>query len=82
MSITVNTCLSNGYFSNDCVLGESRTSHVMVKRLALACEARGAVGHYPSTLGGSDLAAQVSLWGLAKLAVATLRHVQRDHVVT
>jgi hypothetical protein len=37
--------------------------------LALALETAGAVGHYALTLGGTDLAAQVGLAGLAELAL-------------
>jgi hypothetical protein len=53
----------------DCVLRECGCAHEVEKVLALALEARGAVGHDTLTLGGSDFAAEVGLAGFAELAL-------------
>ena len=45
----------------------------MEEVLALALEARGAVGHHAFALGGPDLAAEVRLAGFAELAFAAFR---------
>jgi len=50
--------------------------------LALALESRGTVGHQTLTLGGSDLAAEVGLSGLAELALLAFGGVESDNVVT
>lgn len=53
----------------------------MVERLALAGEARGAVGHDALALGSADGAAEVGLSALAELALAALGGVEGDDVV-
>jgi hypothetical protein len=54
----------------------------MEKLFAFARESGGAVGHHPLALRHSDFSAQVCFRRLAELALATLRNVQRDHMVT
>jgi hypothetical protein len=49
--------------------------------LALAPEARGAVGHDTLTLCSADLAAEVGLAGLAELALLAFWCVESDDVV-
>lgn len=51
------------------VLGEGRGTHKVEKILALALEARSAVGHDTLTLGSANLATEVGLAGLAELAL-------------
>lgn len=53
----------------------------MVERLALAGEARGAVGHDALALGSADGAAEVGLSALAELTLAALGGVEGDDVV-
>ena len=57
---------------DDGVLGKGRRAHKVEEVLALALEARGAVGHDALALGGTDLAAEVRLARLAKLALLAL----------
>ena len=59
----------NGDVRNDGVLGECGGAHEVEEVLALALEARGAVGHDALTLSCADLAAQVGLARLAELAL-------------
>lgn len=54
---------------DDSVLGEGGSAHEVEQILALASESRGAIGHQTLALGGSDLAAEVGLAGLAELAL-------------
>jgi hypothetical protein len=63
---------NDGDVCNDGVLGESGGTHEVEEVLALALEARGAVGHDTLALGCADLAAQVGLAGLAELALLAL----------
>lgn len=58
---------------HDGVLGEGRGSHKVQEVLALALESGCAVGHDTSSLGGSNLAAQVGLAGFAELALFAFR---------
>ena len=51
------------------VLGESGGTHEVEEVLAAGLEAGSTVGHDTLTLGGTDLAAQVGLAGLAELAL-------------
>jgi hypothetical protein len=60
----------DGDVGHDGVLGEGRGAHEVQQPLALALEARGAVGHHAFTLRGADLAAEVRLARLAELAFA------------
>lgn len=53
-----------------------------VDDLSLASEARGSIRHEALTLGDANDGAQVGLSTLAELALAALRHVQRNDVVT
>ena len=68
---------NDGDVGDDGVLGEGRGSHEVEEILALALEARGAVRHDTLSLGGSDLAAEVGLAGLAELALAALGGADR-----
>lgn len=54
---------------NDSVLGEGGSAHEVEQILALASESRGAIRHQTLALGGSDLATEVGLAGLAELAL-------------
>lgn len=58
----------DGDVGEDRVLGKGRGAHEVQDILALALEAAGAVGHDALALGGANLAAQVRLARLAKLA--------------
>ena len=53
----------------------------MVEGAAATREPGAAVGHHALALGGADRLAEVRLAGLAELALAALRRVERDHVV-
>jgi hypothetical protein len=53
-------------------LGEGRSTHEVQDVLAAGLEAGGAVGHDTSSLGSTDLAAEVGLAGLAELAFTAL----------
>ncbi|MNF81573.1 hypothetical protein D3C84_638510 [compost metagenome] len=53
----------------------------MIDGLTILGEAGGAVRHQPLALGGADLLAQVGLAGLAELALAAFRGVERDDVI-
>lgn len=53
----------------------------MKQVLALALEARGAIGHDALALGGADLAAEVGLARLAELALLALWCVEGNDVV-
>ena len=59
----------DGDVRDDGVLGECGGAHEVEEVLALALEARGAVGHDALALGCADLAAQVGLARLAELAL-------------
>lgn len=61
----------DGDVGHDGVLGEGRGAHEVQEVLALALEPRCAIGHDALALGGSNLAAQVRLSGLAELALFT-----------
>jgi hypothetical protein len=63
---------NNGDVGDNGVLGECGCAHEVEEVLALALEARGAVGHDTLTLCCADLAAQVGLAGLAELALLAL----------
>ena len=67
---------------NNSILAERAAAHKMEELLPLASEAAGAIGHHTLTLGCSDAGTEVGLGVLAKLAVTTLRNVQRNHAVT
>jgi hypothetical protein len=62
----------DGNVGDDGVLGKGRRAHKVQQVLALALEARGAVGHDTLALGRADLAAQVRLARLAELALLAL----------
>jgi hypothetical protein len=62
----------DGDVGDDGVLGEGRGAHEVEQVLALALEARGAVGHDALALCGADLAAEVRLARLAELALLAL----------
>lgn len=53
----------------------------MKQILALALESAGAVGHHSLALGGSDLAAQIGLSGLAELAFLTFGSTVYGHML-
>lgn len=59
----------DGDVGEDRVLREGRSAHEVQKVLALALEARGAVGHEALALRRADLAAEVGLARLAELAL-------------
>ena len=63
---------TNGDTGNDRILGEGRAAHEMEQLLALATEARGAVGHFTGALGGANGLAEVGLWIATEFAIATL----------
>lgn len=63
---------NDGDIGDDSVLGECGGSHEVEEVLALALEARGAIGHDTLTLCCADLAAEVGLAGLAELALLAL----------
>ena len=63
---------NDGDVGNDGVLGECRCSHEVEEILALALEARGAVGHDTLALCCADFAAEVGLAGLTELALLAL----------
>ncbi len=63
------------------VLAERAAAHVVVDRLAVVAEPRGAVGHHALALGGAHGHAQVGLAALAEQAFAAFGGVQRNHVV-
>lgn len=71
----------DGDVGDDGVLGEGGGAHEVQQVLALALEARGAVGHDALALGGANLAAQVGLARLAELALLALGGVEGDDVV-
>lgn len=71
----------DGDVGDDGVLGEGGGAHEVQEVLALALEARGAVGHDALALGCADLAAEVGLAGLAELALLALGGVEGDDVV-
>lgn len=62
----------DGDVGNNGVLGEGGGAHKVQDILAAGLEARSAVGHHALALGGTDLAAQVGLAGLAELALLAL----------
>lgn len=62
----------NGDVGNDGVLREGRAAHEVEEVLALALEARGAVGHDTLALSCADGTAEVGLAGLAELALLAL----------
>src|SRR5690554_4252890 len=69
--------LGQRHFRQYRVLRESRTTHVVVDRLALVGETAGAIGHQTFTLGFAHRAAQVGLAGFAEFALTALGSVQR-----
>ena len=72
----VHRCLfgngDDGDVGDNRVLGEGRSAHEVEQVLALALEARGAVGHDALALRGADFAAEVRLARLAELALLAL----------
>lgn len=62
----------DGDVGDDGVLREGRGAHEVQQVLALAAEARGAVGHEALALRRADLAAEVGLARLAELALLAL----------
>ena len=60
---------------------EGRAAHVVVDRLALEREARGAVGHQALALRGADRGAEIGLARQAGRALPALRRIERDDVV-
>ena len=78
--------LSHGDGCADSVLGESTATHEVEDGDGLSvffdAEAAGAVGHHTLSLRGADFAAQVRLLRQAVHAVAALRDVQGDDVVS
>src|SRR5205807_7856986 len=66
---------------HDRVLGESRGAHEVADRLAVAREARGAVGEIALVLLLADREAEVRALAQAVDALATLRREQGHHVV-
>src|SRR5262249_37817556 len=60
---------------------ERRAAHVVVQRLAVEREARGAVGHHALALGGADRGAEVGLARQAGRALAAFGRVERDNVI-
>ena len=60
---------NDGDVGDDGVLGEGGGAHEVENVLALALEAGRAVWHHALALGGSDLAAEIGLSGLAELAL-------------
>lgn len=67
----------DGDVGDNGVLREGRGAHEVEQVLATGLETRGAVRHHTSSLGSTDLAAQVGLAGLAKLAFPTLGGAMR-----
>lgn len=63
---------NDGDVGHNGVLGEGRAAHEVEEILALALEARGAVGHHTLALGRADGAAEVGLARLAELALLAL----------
>eukprot|EP00187_Rhodella_violacea_P002191 CAMPEP_0174904562 /NCGR_PEP_ID=MMETSP0167-20121228/49286_1 /TAXON_ID=38298 /ORGANISM="Rhodella maculata, Strain CCMP736" /LENGTH=278 /DNA_ID=CAMNT_0016147251 /DNA_START=166 /DNA_END=999 /DNA_ORIENTATION=+ len=70
-----------GDFGQYGVLGERAGSHVVINRLPLARKPRRPVGHHPLPLGLPNRLAQIRLPTPTKLALLTLRHVQRHHMI-
>ncbi len=68
----------DGNVGEDSVLRESRSAHEVQHILALALEAGGAVGHDTFALGGANLAAEVRLARLAKLALFAFGGAVKD----
>ncbi|MEH2471598.1 hypothetical protein V1284_003042 [Nitrobacteraceae bacterium AZCC 2299] len=60
---------------------EGRAAHVMIDRLALVAEARGAVGHHALALGGADRGAEIGLLAQAAFALPAFRRVERDDMI-
>jgi len=72
----------NRDIGDDSVLAEGGGAHEVQDVLAAGTEARGAIRHQALALGGTDLAAQVGLAGLAELALLALGGVESDDMVT
>ncbi len=68
-------------FSYNGVFAEGAGAHVVINRLAIVGEARGAIRHQAFTLGSANGLAQVSFAGFTELTLATLGGVQRDHMI-
>src|SRR5690606_8234128 len=81
LRIRLRTDLGQRDLGDDRVFAEGRAAHVVVDRLAVVGEARGAVGHHALALGGAHGHAQVGVAALAEQALAALGGVERDHVV-
>jgi hypothetical protein len=62
----------DGDVGDNGVLGESRAAHEVQEILALALEARGAVGHHTLALCSANSTAEVGLARLAELALLAL----------
>ena len=60
---------------------EGRAAHVVIDRLALVAEARGAVRHQALALRGADRGAEIGLLAQAAFALAAFRRVERDDVI-
>src|SRR5713226_4743347 len=58
-----------------------RAAHIMEDRLALVAEARGAVGHQPLALGGTDGGAKIGFLAEAAFALAAFGRVERDDMI-
>src|SRR3546814_5347512 len=63
------------------VVGERRTAHVVMNRLALVRKAAAAIRHQAFALRGADRRAEIGLVRGAALALAAFRCVQRNHVI-
>src|SRR5262245_4153933 len=53
----------------------------MVHHLVLPVQPAGAVGHHPLGLSTADRQTQISLVGQTMRTFATLRNIQRDHMI-
>src|ERR1700676_5413857 len=62
-------------------MSKTRGGHVVEDRPALVAEARGAVGHQPLALGGTDGGAQIGFLAETAFALAAFGRVKRDHMI-
>lgn len=72
---------SAGNLGQDSVLGEGRATHEVKESLALAREARSAVGHEAFALVDTKLLAKIRFAAETKLAFLALWHIAHDDVV-
>src|SRR6185437_5952067 len=63
-------------------VGEGRGAHVVIDHLAAGREAALSVWHYAAPLSLADRGAQISLARKTGRALAALRDVKRNHMVT